>query len=193
MKRISIRALMGVVLATAVAIAALRSADDYWAGGLFLITPLVLCVALIASVCGRARPRARRLGFAILGGGYFAVSLLGQSEANLAKLPTPWLLVYVHQKAAPPLSFGTFTVSMVGNMGTITGTSSTSPGFNVVTNSIPPVPPSRWARLLPGAANGEAFIVVGQCLFSLLAGLMGAGIAQWFRNRAEAERIAAAP
>jgi hypothetical protein len=43
MKRITILSLMGLVLALAVAIAALRRADDYWAGG------LVLAVALIAA------------------------------------------------------------------------------------------------------------------------------------------------
>ena len=49
MKRITILSLMGPVLALAVAIAALRRADDYWAGGLLLATPLVLAVALIAA------------------------------------------------------------------------------------------------------------------------------------------------
>jgi hypothetical protein len=43
----------------------------------------------------------------------------------------------------------------------------------------------RWKAVLPGATNYEAFSIVGHCLFALLAGLLGASIAQWFRRRAE--------
>ena len=62
MKRISIRFLMGFVLAIAVAIAALRNADGKWASGLILVTPMILAMCFIAAICGRQRARPRRLG-----------------------------------------------------------------------------------------------------------------------------------
>ena len=172
MKRITILSLMGLILALAVSIAALRNADDYWAGGMMMATPLVLCVALIGSLCGKDRFRVRRLGFAILGGGYFALAFLGISEPNLARLPTSWLLLYVHQQVAPPQSF-----VWVGALAT---------GLRRVPASANPVvSPNPWKSMLPGAENYETFRIVGHCLFALLAGLLGAAIAQWFRNRRE--------
>ncbi len=100
-RRLTILSLMGLVLVLGVAIAALRNADDYWAGGMILATPFLLGVALIAALCGEERSRARRLGFTILGGGYFALAFLGLSEPYRTLLPTSRLLAYVHQQVAP--------------------------------------------------------------------------------------------
>lgn len=197
MKRFTILSLMGLVLALAIAIAALRNADDYWASGMILATPFLLGVALIAALCGEDRSRARRLGFAILGGGYFALAFLGLSESNRARLPTTQLLTYVHQQVAPPQVF-TFTVTTPPppgiNFGTAGPVSSSPAPLSVVATNLTSATPGltnptmvsgRWKAVLPGAANYEAFSIVGHCLFVLLAGLLGASIAQWFRRRAE--------
>ncbi len=101
MRRITIRGLMGLVLGLAVAIAALRNADDYWAGGLLLATALVIGVAALGAVYHSDRRRAGRLGFAVFGGGYFALVFMGLSEPNLNRLPTTWLLRYFNEKVAP--------------------------------------------------------------------------------------------
>ena len=58
MRRFTILSLMGLVLVLALAIAALRNANDSWAGGLLLATPLLLCSALIGASCGQRRSRA---------------------------------------------------------------------------------------------------------------------------------------
>src|SRR4051794_26136035 len=100
MHRFTILGLMGLVLALAVAIAALRNADESWAGGLLLATPLLLSAALVGGLCGAERSRARRLGFAVFGWSYFALAFLGLSDQSLGKLPTTWLLSYVHQRVA---------------------------------------------------------------------------------------------
>jgi hypothetical protein len=193
MKRLTILSMMGFILALGVAIAALRNADDNWAGAMILATPLLLGVALIGAICGEERSRARRLGFAIFGGGYFALAFLGLSDQNLARLPTARLLQDIHQRVAPPVT-GTFTTTYVftgapraTGAGTFTVSNPSSTSINVSTNPAPSgsttVAPSRWKSLLPGAANLEAFSIVGHCLFALLAGLLGAAIAQWFRGR----------
>jgi hypothetical protein len=212
MKRFTILSLMGLVLTLALAIAALRNADDDWAGAMILATPLLLCVAAIGAFCGEGRFRDRRLGFAILGGGYFALAFLGLSKENMARLPTARLLAYVHQRVSPPQTF-TFTVTgstaAPANPGSIILTNIRPGPLNLVTTTTTtsatsaPIPDpastavtaNRWRSLLPGAANYEAFSIVGHCLFALLAGSLGAMVARWFRRRCEraeqASRVAA--
>ncbi|MGO9464117.1 MAG: hypothetical protein ACLQIB_09065 [Isosphaeraceae bacterium] len=77
MRRFTILGLMGLVLGLAVAIAALRNADDHWAVGLLLATALHMGVAALGAVYHAGRRRAGRLGFAVFGGGYFALRSWG--------------------------------------------------------------------------------------------------------------------
>jgi hypothetical protein len=200
MKRLTILSLMGLILALAVAIAALRNADDYWAAGMIVATPLLLCVALIGGLCGEERLRDRRLGFAILGGGYFALAFLGLSESNVARLPSTWLLTYIHRQVAPPQAFTVYvTTSSPSTVPPAWAVANSNPvTFNVTTTSqsgpATSAAPSRWKSMLPGAANHETFSIVGHCLFALMAGLLGAVMARWFRNRRErVERVSAPP
>jgi hypothetical protein len=203
MRRFTILNLMGIVLALAVAIAALRNADDSWAGGLLLATPVLLGVVLLGAAYSAGRRRAGRLGFVVFGGGYFALAFLGLSEPNLAKLPTSWLLAFVHQRVAPPQAF-TFTTlftapAQTGQGRILTTDVSPGPAPNTVTTTttsqialtgmLNGAPGGRWKVLLPGAANYEAFSAVGHCLFALLAGLLGAAIAR--RLQARRERLPA--
>src|SRR5215813_13329259 len=102
MRRFTILGLMGSVLGMAVAIAALRNADDNWAGGLLLGTAVLIGVVTLGAFYHSGRRRAGRLGFAVFGGGYFALAFLGLSDHNLGRLPTSWLLFYVHQRVTPP-------------------------------------------------------------------------------------------
>jgi hypothetical protein len=199
MKRLTILSLMGFILAVGVAIAALRNADDNWAGAMILSTPLLLGVALIGALCGEERSRARRLGFAILGGGYFALAFLGLSDADRARLPTARLLQAIHERVAPQVTGG-YTVTYVvtsappgSGQGTFMAPPPNPASINVVPGPAPSgsiiVTPGRWKSFLPGAANLEAFRIVGHCLFALLVGLLGAAIAQWFRGRYVDRRV----
>jgi len=162
MRRFTILGLMGLVLGLAVAVAALRNADDYWAGGLLLATALLTGVAALGAVYHSGRRRAGRLGFAVFGGGYFALAFLGLSQPNLTRLPTTWLLRYVHEKVAP--------TSMGNGVWVLPG-------------------PNGWTSMLPGAANYDAFSVVGHCLFALLAGLLGIFIATRYLARQDSVRF----
>jgi hypothetical protein len=193
MRRFTILGLMGLVLGVAVAVAALRNADDYWAGGLMLATVLLIGVVTIGAVYHSGRRRAGRLGFAVFGGGYFAMAFLGLSDQNLTKLPTTWLLVYVHQRVAPPQPYTTFTLVGAPQGTVLTSNVTPGPVANSVTtittsqltltNSVGVATPAPWKSLLPGAANYQAFSVIGHCLFALLAGLMGIVIALWYHAR----------
>jgi hypothetical protein len=199
MRRFTILGLMGLVFGVAVAVAALRNADDYWAGGLLLATPLLIGFVTLGAVYHSGRPRARRLGFAVFAGGYFALAFLGRLDQN-AKLPTTWLLLYVHQQVATTQTYAlAFTSAAPGqtSQGTILMTNVTpGPSANTVTttttsqviltNNVSVATPARWKSLLPGAANYESFSIVGHSLFTLLAGLLGMVIAR--RHQARQER-----
>jgi hypothetical protein len=149
MRRFSIQILMAIVIGSAVGLAALRNADDFWAGGMIVATPLLFGVALIAALCGQERSRARRLGFAILGGGYFALVFLGFSERNVVRMPTSWLLLQVHLRVAPP-QFFTYTGTLSpppAAPGTFVPASSTNVAVNFVASTVtsvanPPVNPN---------------------------------------------------
>src|SRR5262245_26625519 len=122
MRRFTILGVMGLVLVMAVGLAALRNANEYWAGGLLTFTSLLFGLALLGALCGRPEKRPGRLGFVVLGGGYFALAFLGLSDANLNKLPTSQALSYVHQKVVGPQTFTvTFTTVATGS-----GTTSTT-------------------------------------------------------------------
>jgi hypothetical protein len=201
MRRFTILGLMGLVFGLAVAIATLRNADDTWAGGLLLGIALFLGVLALGAMFHTDRRREWRLGFAVFGGGYFALAFLGLSEQNLTRLPTSWLLMYVHQRAAPPQTFRVLLTSLnpgpAGQGTVLTSNVSSGPTANTITTtttmkyaltkSANVNQPNGWRQLLPGAANYEAFSVVGHCLFALLSGLMGAFLALRIaakRNRA---------
>jgi hypothetical protein len=190
---------MAFVVAAAVAVAALRNADDYWAGGMLLGTSLFIGAATVGAVYHTGPRRAGRLGFAVFAGGYFALAFLGLSDQNLAKLPTTWLLSYVHQRVAPPQTFiYTFTGAGPGQFGQGTVlTSNVTPGplantFTTTTTAQLAVTggpggntSARWKAMLPGAANYEAFSAVGHCLFALVSGLLGMVIARRCQARQE--------
>src|SRR5262245_11512910 len=96
------------------------------------------------------------------------------SEQNLVRLPTTWLLHYVHQRVAPPQRFtftGTYLPGASGRT-TFTVSNPKPVRLNVVAtpspmpaSAYPVASPNRWKSMLPGAANLEAFSIVGQCLF----------------------------
>jgi hypothetical protein len=208
MRRFTILGLMGLVLGVAVAIAALRNADDYWAGGMMLATVLLIGVVTLGAAYSSGRRRAGRLGFVVFAGGYFVLAFLGLSDQNMAKLPTAWLLVYVHQRVAPSQ---TFTVTLSSNTGpgqVVSSTLLTDHGTRIpitrantattttTTQFALALDDARWKSLLPGAANYEAFTAIGHCLFALLVGLLGMIIARRCQARQqrhlEADPVAAA-
>jgi hypothetical protein len=202
MRRFTILSLMGLVLAAAIAAAALRNADDYWAGGLMLLTALLIGVAALGAFYHSGRRRANRLGFVVFAGGYLALAFLGLSDRNLAKLPTSWLLNYVSQQVAPGQTFSIVYgySAPVQAPALITSSKPVALTATITANSTTPYvvtqpftaastssgnPATRWNSLLPGAANLDAFSAVGHSLFALVAGLLGIVIARRYQARRE--------
>jgi hypothetical protein len=202
MRRFTILSLMGLVLGAAIAAAALRNADDYWAGGLMLLTALLIGVAALGAFYHSGRRRASRLGFVVFGGGYFTLAFLGLSDRNLAKLPTSWLLNYVSQQVGPAQTFSVVygystpvqAPTLITNAKpvalTATFTANTTTPYVVTQPFTAPStssgnPSTRWNALLPGAANIDAFSAVGHCVFALVAGLLGVVVAQRYQAKHE--------
>ena len=65
--RFKIRSLLGVVFLIAIAIAALRAADDLWDGVMLVLTFLSLMTAILLATHRTDRRRAYWLGFALFG------------------------------------------------------------------------------------------------------------------------------
>jgi hypothetical protein len=194
MRRFTILSLMGLIVGVAIAVAALRNADDYWAGGLMLATVLLLGMATLGAFYHSGRRRASRVGFVVFCGGYFALAFLGLSDRNLAKLPTTWLLLFVHERVAPPQTYSvTFTTPATGpgtillsnvSPGPVTGAFTTATTSQIsVAGAVNANRSARWTAMLPGAANYEAFSAVGHCEFALAAGLLGIVIARRYQAR----------
>jgi hypothetical protein len=178
MRRVTILGLMGLVLGMAVAFAALRNADDYWAGGLLMVTLLLMGTAVLAVVYERGQSRAGWLGFLVFGGGYLAFSIgqLPSAEVS-AKLPTTRFMKYAHARVD---TVGRLRGKLIFQLVDPT-TGATS--FDEA--GIQADPSQKWKAMLPGAVNYEAFSIVGHCLFALLAGLLGMGIARRYQARQE--------
>ena len=173
---IRIRDLMGAVVFLAAALAALRNPDDYWAGGLLIVTLVLLGTAVLAVVYERGRSRAGWLGFLVFGGAYLALSV-GQlpSAAMSAKLPTTRLMSYAHARVDAAARLRAKLVFQIIDQST--GTMS----FDEA--AIQADPSQKWKAIVPGAVNYEAFSLVGHCLVALLAGLLGAVIARRYQAR----------
>lgn len=99
MRRLSIRTLMAFVLIFAVGLAALRNANDLWAGVMLLFALAVVGVAVIGGVILRGRERCWWAGFAFFGGGYLALAIGPWfGSADQSRLVTTHLLESVRAK-----------------------------------------------------------------------------------------------
>lgn len=191
MRRFSIRSLMVLIVTSAVGLAALRNANELWAGMLMLLTLAAVGVAILGAVIMRGRERAWWLGFAVFVGGYMAISI---SPLQL-QLSTTHLLDYLHARVVGS-SIATFEVSrpdrssVLYRVETIDGTVNSRTVANSVYYSTPGEdilatmePANRWRSMLPGAANRDHLLRVGHCLFGLLTGLVGGTVGAWFHVR----------
>lgn len=75
MRGYSIRALMAFILVSAVGLAALRNANEFWAVATTMAALACFLIAVAWAILLRGRQRAWWLGFAVLGGAYLFVSL----------------------------------------------------------------------------------------------------------------------
>jgi hypothetical protein len=158
--RFSIAGLMFVVLVTAIALAALRSPSQIWAGVLLLATLAALCIALVGAFCRSGPARGGWIGFAVFGWVYMGAAF--EPYEFWPKLPTQNLLEWLSPRlggpAGPFAGFGGMGGGMGGMGGGMRSIGSFGGGFGGAAAVIVP----------------EPFFQIGHCLLALLAACLGA-------------------
>ena len=182
---------MAFVLVSAVGLAALRNADEVWAGIILLAALAVVGIAILGAAILRGRERCWWAGFASFGGVYLALAFAPwPGNSSESTLGTTALLRYVHARvtAEPELKVLRINAALALYQ-VLVGDSPASKSVSaMLTTADPSVSASRvngWRSLLPGAANYQPFVTVGHSLFALLAGLAGALVACRFYARRE--------
>ena len=90
--RLSIRAVMAIIVLAALGFAALRNADPFWAGVVAFATYLLLAASILGVVYRREAKRAFWLGFALMGIGYAMIAhefVMGGSSDHTGKIVEP--------------------------------------------------------------------------------------------------------
>ena len=222
MRRISILGLMGVVVAAGLGLAALRDANELWAGLVLLADLAAVGTALLGVVYRRGRERAWWLGFALFGGGYLALTTAPVlADYALPNLGTTRLLDDVHTRVTrlpvpEPPNLQALRQLRLGILNSLQGARQIARGQNdpsvavirqqialldariaegedLVVASATATPVNRWRTWLPGARNYEPFQRVGHGLFTILAGLLGGATAVRFQARREPPERVEAP
>jgi hypothetical protein len=216
MRRFSIRSLMAFVLACALGMAALRNANEFWAGAMIMVALAAVGTAVLGALTLRGADRYGWAGFAVFSGGYLVIAVgPWPSDSFKPQLGTTALLTYVRARAADTLTSPTESlpglqlrraqlVQQIEAFAAVTR-DSFDPALvelkkrlaNVdiaIQRAIAGGPSaSPWRALRPGAMHVAHFFCVGHSLFSLLAGLVGTAVARGFyarRLRAELPAVA---
>jgi hypothetical protein len=194
MRRLSIRTLTTVVVIAAVFLAALRNADDTWATTATILALALIGLGVVWSWLLRGRERCWWFGFAAVSGAYLAVSVSPLRH----RLCTTHLLDFVHVRAGASTirAFGrnwsdretvcfmvVYHDGAVRNIELPASVVRSISSDDLVASFEPAV--NNWRFALPGAVNRGPFHRVGQCLLSLLAGLIGGTSVAWFCRRRE--------
>jgi hypothetical protein len=216
MPRFSIRSVMAFVLASALGMAALRNANEFWAGAMIMVALAAVGTAVLGALTLRGAERYGWAGFAVFSGGYLAIAVgPWPNDSSKPQLGTTALLTYVRARAADTLTSPTESlpglqlrraqlVQRIEKFAAVMRDSS-DPALvelkerlaNVdvaIQRAIAGGPSaSPWRALRPGAMHIAHFFCVGHSIFSLLAGMVGAAVARGFyarRVRTELQGVA---
>jgi hypothetical protein len=97
MRRFSISSIMGLILIIAVGVAALRNADEIWAGIILMVALGMGGVAILGVLHSRGRDRAWWAGFTIFAWGYLVLAFGPWFAVQIRpRLATTLLLDYLH-------------------------------------------------------------------------------------------------
>jgi len=169
MRRFSIRSLIALIIVLAVGLAALRDANELWAGMLLLVALAAVGFAVMGAAILRGKERYWWAGFAFFGGGYLALAVgPWPSDTFQPRLGTRHLLRYIYSQLTP----GELEAVLV-----------LPNSHDLVFTSTPAA--RLWNSLIAPGTNFTAFERVGHYLFALLAGLVGGMAAAWLYVRRE--------
>ena len=194
MRRFSIRSLMAVVVVSAVGLAALRNANEQWAGTMLLVVLAAVGVAVVGAALMRGRERAWWLGFAVFAGLYLALSVgpwVGDAFRHQLAT-THWLVELRNLMFESNTQYLTIEKEEIeaelAKLRPVTPKLKYDPVVASLKNNLRAIQVQLTANKNAGLRY-DPFQRIGHSLFVLLAGLMGGIIAVWFwgrRERAEA-------
>jgi hypothetical protein len=216
MRRFSIRSMMAFVLASALGMAALRNANEFWAGAMIMVALAAVGTAVLGALTLRGAERYGWAGFAVFSGGYLVIAFgPWPSDSSKPQLGTTALLTYVRARAADTLTSPTESLpglqlrraQLVQRIETLAAVTRDSfePAIVALKERLANVDvaiqraiaggpsASPWRALRPGAMHVGQFFCVGHSIFSLLAGMVGAAVARGFyarRVRTELQGVA---
>src|SRR5262249_32339246 len=181
---------MAFIVVSAVGLAALRNANELWAGLMLLFTLEAVGAAILGVILTRGRERAWWLGFAFFGAGYLALTVAPWvSHLTRLQLGTPHLIGHLRRLMFASdeqhlLAEKQQVDTELANLRAMTGKSSNDPVVISLTRSSRAIQAqltaNRNARL-----RYDEFQRVGHCLVALLSGLVGGTIGVWFWGRRE--------
>jgi hypothetical protein len=215
--RYSILTLMGFVFVAAVGLAALRNANELWAGAMLTIVFMALATAVMGALILRGGERYAWAGFAVFGGGYLAMTLgPGLNAPFKAHFGTTALLNYVQSKVAfaspsqaatvgsriPAVTRRANLVQRIAsleeaidstNAPTLANLKKRLADLDAATERqrVLIAAADQWRSILPGAVNAEQFFSVGHSQFALFMGMVGTVIARMLYARRERSELPA--
>jgi hypothetical protein len=172
--RFTIGGLLAVVVFVAVAIAALRAADDLWASSLFSLTVGALLVATLLAVHRTAEKRAFWLGFALFGWTYLAACLIAPIEPLLL---TTKALAYLDSKVPKRIALDEVRLGGVADRPIVVRSETIMLGGHVSAHSgrnTVSVWDAATGKLISGpGVTSENLMRIGHMLLALLIALLG--------------------
>jgi hypothetical protein len=161
--RITILGILGVVLAVALALAAVRSGSEVWVAALSLVLLTWLSASLLGAIFRQAKARAFWTGFAVFGWVYFLF-------VHTSLVSTP--LYRGMAKGLDQFIEAAWTFTPV---------------------ALPSDRLARLYRFEELAESKARVRVICDLILNLAFGLTGGFLAQWFAARTESERQAGTP
>lgn len=190
MRRVSIAAVMSFIVVCAVAIAAMRYANEAWSVGMVSLAAFALVWSLLCIAYRRAAKRAFWVGFAVFGWIYFGLALAPHvSDGFAPHLPTSRGLGLAYAKLHPDRSNGVVNLTASNFLFTAQSTGSTTPGSPSAVQIMSG--PANWAVTpTPNPVNGtftlawvgddsQHFARIGHALITLAVGVVGGLAVVW--------------
>jgi hypothetical protein len=188
MRRFSIRTLMAFIIVSALGLATLRNANDWWAGTMLFVAIAAVGIAMVAAVIMRGRERSWWAAFAFFGGAYLVLTFApGFSTEVMPRLVTTKALDVMHsefvssttQARLPQILWWQHEqalerVDRLRAENQRPGDRELDSAMRILIN---------LETQLHGAADQRDFVRVGHSLVALLAGLVGGMVALWLHSR----------
>jgi hypothetical protein len=192
MRRLSIRSLMSFIVVSAVGLAALRNANELWAGMLLLVALAAVGFASMGAAVLRGQERCWWAGFAYFGGAYMALTVgPWLSDTFRPQLGTTRLLDHLQQLmfASGPQTVRDIALSPsaliaqkleteLAQARQVTRNPDADPAVQVL---------KRRLQAVQGQLATKDFHSIGHSLFAILAGLVGGAAAGWLYEKRESE------